>query len=321
VDIVIDAWRDDSDKQESIRASFEKTLSEIACARSLKLERLEGITITDRLDQALAAFDDGGLDRGRTLMRTTGEVEGVAMTPVGVRHGKAYCRIFLQSSTVEDIYGRPSSVIARYVVVHELAHAHDLTVKSASIEAILVKTPRDLFTPPVFWQIAEIVWNEYAASRLSATENPDMQQTMDQMLVMALRQIKPGTKRIIQTCQQAGRSATAFELATPLVSNVLKHTSHVIGHEEGNRRPNRTLEPALGQSLQAAQWESGFSEQRSILNEMWASYGNWKDISVFAPLLSFIKRSYRVCAVEVYTQDSQAKARLFMHLLPQFINS
>ncbi len=200
MDIAVDAWRNDEAKQESIRESFSKIVSGMLVAHSLRVQRIEGITITDRLDNALAAFDDGGLDTGRTLTRTTGDIEGVAMTPVGIRDGKAYCRVFIKSSTVEELFRDPLAAQARYIVAHELGHGHDLTVKSEALEPMLLKTSGDLLTPPIFWQIAEIVWNEYVACRLSATEDPSMQRTMNTMMAIALGRVRPGTQAVIKSC-------------------------------------------------------------------------------------------------------------------------
>ena len=315
VDIVVDAWRDDEAKQENIRESLSKIVSGMIVALSLRVQRIEGITITDRLDNALAAFDDGGLVTGRTLTRTTGDIEGVAMTPVGIRGGKAYCRVFIQASTAEELCQNPSAAQSRYIVAHELGHGHDLTVKSEALEPMLLKTPGDLFTPPVFWQIAEVVWNEYAACRLSANEDPAMQQIMNAMLAMALDRIRPGTRAVIKSCIAAKTSAGALDGVTPLVSDVLKHGSHVIGHSEGLGTSNPALGTDLLERLENVGWVSGLAEQRSILNRMWSSYEAWKDTDVFEPLLEFIKRSYKLCAVEVYAERGLAKTRFYMDLV------
>ena len=96
--------------------------------------------------------------------------------------------------------------------------------------------------------------------------------------------------------------------------------AHVIGHSEGLGTTDLTLDVGLAKSLQDAGWTLGFAEQRSILNGMWSSYGTWRDVDVFAPLLDFVKRSYQLCAVEVYADDSQAKTRFFMNMLSRFIN-
>lgn len=123
-----------------------------------------------------------------------------------------------------------------------------------------------------------------------------MQRIMNAM--MALDRIRTGTRAVIHSFIAATTSPGAVDGATPLVSDGLKHGNHVIGHSEGLGTSNPPLGTALLQRLENVGWLSGFAEQRSILNQVWSSFGAWKDAEVLEPLLEFIKLSYRLCGVD-----------------------
>ena len=322
IDIEIAAWSSDDVRKGAVHAALEAFVTDLVATHDYDLSRLEAITVTADLDRALAEFDDGGLEAGRTLTRTRGSSEGFGMTPVCVRDGSARCHTFLAPAAIANLVADSAQSadahdVARYIIAHELGHAHDLAQRACYLERFIIKSPGDLLTPPVFWQLAEICWNEYAACHLSCGIYPSILSAFTEQLFMTLRDFKQSVRAMIISCKLQGTSARAFAGAIDSLYPVLKHTSYVLGHLDGLKRS--AMPPQISTALSNAGLAELSAGLGGVLREMWRTYPAWTEITVYDPLISFLKRAFRFAAVDVYEADGQLKAKLIMNLLPVFL--
>ena len=321
IDINITAWSNDKIRKQAARVALEALVSDFVKTRNYDLSRLEGITVAADLDRALAEFDDGGLETGRTLTRTRGDSEGVGMTPVCIRDGSARCHTFHAALTIAHLVAGPSQStdaynLARYTIAHELGHAHDLAQRARHLERFIIRSPGDLLTPSVFWQLAEICWNEYAACQLSCETYPPILSALSEQLFLTLQDFKQSVRAMIMKCKVAGSSAPVFPGAIDSLYPVLKYSSYVLGHLDGLKI---AMPPQISTALSNAGLSELFADLANVLREMWRTYPAWTELTVYDPLISFLKRAFRFAAVDVYEADGQLKAKLIMNLLPTFV--
>lgn len=319
ITIIVDAWHEDGERKTKATDLLE-TVHALRLTQNLDLSRLEGITVTTNLDEALANFDDGGIKTGRTLTRSTGDTVGVAMTPVCKRGESAMCRIFLSASTVSALNGQSDVCTELYILAHELGHAHDLAKRCQHLEPHVLQTPGDLLTPPVFWQLAEICWNEYAACRLSALTCPEMTAPLEEMLVQALRNLRPCLRQNLRNYSPVPGPKILLNDATAPLCPVLKAASYFLGHRAG--LGNTTgFSAALTDSLDANGFLQKLEELCTILADMWEAYPDWTNLDVYEPLIEFLKGFYTVCALDVYEENGQAKVRVNRRLMAAILQS
>lgn len=317
-DIEVDAWRDKPDVQNFVREQLQQTIDSLAETHALDLGRLIGVTVTDRLDEALANFDDGGIQNKRTLTRTKGATVGVAVTPVCNRNGHAYCRVFVQAEDVWSIV-KNNDKQARYILAHELAHAHDLAQKSKTIEQIVLKLPGNEEVPPVFWQLADLIWSEYAACRKSAPEQPEMLATMYSMLDRALEHLASDVRLMVSVSQSGGTLQQILDVATAAIEPILKHSSHVLGHRASLGQTQFPLPPELEQLLDVNHLRSFYEEEGAILAKMWESHGAWESGSAYDLLLDFVRRGYAACGLQMYVEDGAAKVKAIPSVIKRIL--
>jgi|GEM_PF-6790124 len=316
IDIKIDAWRDQAERQDSIRQQLWQLIESLAQSHALDLGRLLGVTVTDQLDEALANFEDGGIQNGRTLTRTKGVTEAVAVTPICKHNGQAYCRVLLMARDVPALFEQTGKQ-ARYILAHELGHAHDLTQKSKTIEHVALNLPGDNETPPVIWQIADVIWNEYAACIKSATEYPEMLSTMYLMLDRAIECLPSEVRRMVTAGKNGGTSTDLLDIATETIEPILKHCSHVLGHRAGLGQDILPLPSELEQLMETHQIDSLYVELGAVLATMWISHGGWESVAEYGPLLDFVRRAYAACGLNLYVEDAAMKMKAIPETLAQ----
>jgi hypothetical protein len=317
LEIQIDAWRDKPESQAFIREHLLSTIKSMAETYALDLSRLLGVTVTDNFDEALANFDDGGIQNGRILTRTKGAIIGVAVTPICKRNDHAYCRVFVQA---EDIWSmlKNGDKRSRYILAHELGHANDLAQKAKTIEHSVLDLPGDELMPPVIWQIADVVWNEYAACRKSAMEQPEMLMTMYSMLNRAILALAAEVRRLITASRSGADLQRVLDIATSAIEPILKHGSYVLGHRASLGLSSVPLPPELEQSLDENHLRAVYEEEGAILANMWELHGSWESAAVYDSLLSFVCRAYAACGLEIYQEDDRAKVKAIPDVLKRF---
>jgi hypothetical protein len=319
MEIEVDAWRDKPEIQVFVREQLLSVVESLAKFYELDLSRLLGLTVTDRFDEALSSFDDGGIQNGRTLTRTNGATVGVAVTPICKRNGHAYCRIFIQADDVWSIL-KNGDKQSRYILLHELGHANDLAQKAKTIENIVLDLPGNEQMPPVFWQIADVVWNEYAACRISAKEHPEMLLTMYSMLDHAIDALAADIRMLISASRRGAALQELLDIATAAIEPILKHNSHVLGHRASLGQSPLPLPPELEELLGENQLRSVYEEEGAILANMWESHGDWESTSVYDSLLDLVRRAYAACGLEIYEEDAKAKVRGMPDVLQRFLS-
>ena len=317
LEIEIDAWREKPEVQAFIREHLPSAIKSLAETHALDLSRLLGVTVTDRLDEALANFDDGGIQNGRTLTRTKGATIGVAVTPICRRNGHAHCRVFIQADYIWSML-KNGDKQSRYILAHELGHANDLAQKAKTIEHIVLDLPGDELMPPVIWQIADVVWNEYAACRKSAMEDPEMLRTMYSMLDHAIEALAADVRMLITASRSGADLQRILDIATEAIEPILKHSSHVLGHRGSLGQSSFPLPPELEKLLDENHLRSVYEDEGTILANMWELHGTWESASIYDSLLSLVRRSYAACGLEIYEEDAKAKVRAIPDVFKRF---
>jgi hypothetical protein len=257
-------------------------LHEAEAANSVVLDRLEGISVVENLAVALKNFDAGYPSDHGAAMRDT--VLGRMITTR--RADRVRGHIFLPVDAALQIANKdaPLHKMCAYMFTHECAHVQDLETRSKSL------TTEDLLDPPLSQPIAlslQIVWNEYAACRLSAFSYPDQVGDFQEALrqsVTALVASREKVKAVFAPTPE-GRQL-ALSIALDLALPVMQAFSYLFGHCRGIAKIPAEHVPQNYLTLITDQTTSeAFSRMEQQLDRLWDSRDRWDGYRAFDDLV------------------------------------
>jgi hypothetical protein len=144
-------------------------------SRYINLERLDGITVAFDYDEALAQLDRG-YNPSKPLTRTgTDKLVGVAMSPAVLRDGVVKSRLVFHAPFVLGLEEPNTENFRRalYLVAHECGHVQDLKERDEAFPETILRRPFANDEEAILGQFSTVIWEEYAASRVSAIFGED----------------------------------------------------------------------------------------------------------------------------------------------------
>lgn len=150
-----------------------EVIEESAREMEITLVGLDGVTIAHDYDRALAELDRG-YETKQALTRTNDAVaSGIAMAPLVRRNGQIMTHLIMSVAVVPLIDNPTLGVSGRYILAHELAHAHEHYWRNKGIPNVLLQHTISAADGRVLYEIAEACWGEYVACFFSASIHPD----------------------------------------------------------------------------------------------------------------------------------------------------
>ena len=124
-------------------------------------------------------------------------------------------------------------VSGKYIIAHELAHAHENYFRDRQLPGILLQHRLFGAQEILLFQTADTCWSEYAASNLSAAAYPEHGLLYERTFVAALRQF---AERILVTKREWAKDqdyGKAWARIPSDVTAVLRYASYLMGHVSG----------------------------------------------------------------------------------------
>jgi len=256
-------------------------LETVQARNGISLERLEGVTIVPNLIEALRTFDAGYPSDHAAAMRDA--VMGRMIT--ALRDGRVQGHVFLPIDVAFQIAleGAPARRTCEYMLVHECTHVQDLEMRAQALSS------SEILTPPLAQPIAlclQIVWNEYAASRLSGYVHPGQLADYQELLRQSTATLISSRKdlRSLWAPTPEGRS-TALTAALNLALPVLQAFAYLFGHCRGIDAQFAENVPENFTVLTAASSiRDGFSALEEQLDSLWDRRNAWRGFIEFEQL-------------------------------------
>lgn len=268
-----------------LRENLRSLMLAIEATNSISLERLEGVSVVENLTSALKSFDAGYPSDHAAAMRDT--VMGrMIMTKRG---DSVQGHIFFPGDAALQLANKdaPYHQLCAYMFTHECAHVQDLETRAKLL------TTEELLNPPLAQPIAlslQIVWNEYAACRLSAYSAPGQNEEFKVLLqesVTALTLSVDEPKNAFAPTLD-GRTRS-LHLALNLALPVLQAFAYLLGHCRGTSANFAELVPQNYVLLTSNQRiADAFSNVERHLDLLWQSRSQWKGFEAFENLATAI---------------------------------
>jgi hypothetical protein len=271
------------------------------------LKRLDGVTVAYDYDQALAELDKGfGSQKISTATRNEFAV-GIAMAVTVLRNGKPRSHLVINAGVVEALKDdeNPNHDIAFGILAHEAAHVHDLEMQDVAFPGVLLQK-QVAYRDGVLLGLATLCWEEYIASRLSASFQHSQQlEWFETTLCAALQDVRERGNNHIREYRLHSDIGKLMERLQVEYGTVLKYSAYLLGHIAGADLSFASDAPKAASLIESKTFfASTFKEMSGTLETMWATYGHWTEgIEIFAPLKRLIYEFLKIVGVDMQERE------------------
>ena len=280
-------------------------------SRSIDLSRLDGVTIAFDYPGALASIERG-FSTSRPLQPTSDEhLVGVAMMVPVLRNGVVKGHPVFSAPALLPIENPSSAEFeqAIYMLAHECAHVDDLGIRDRQFPGVLLQQPVTDMFDGALQLVAEAVWDEYAACRLSASFAPAQLAAYEEGFCNVLTNSLDQTNARILAYRTHHDVSRVLREAGHALCEPLRLAAYLYGHADAlsDRGPLPTVraDEALRSSLHGPFVE----RMRTHLRQMWETRGSWLSRAVYEPLKGI---AWEVLATGGLTLERQPEGGLYV---------
>lgn len=248
----------------------------------INLERLDGITVAFDYDEALAQLDRG-IQASRPLTRTsTKQLVGVAMTPAVLRNGIVKSHMVFNAPFVLRLEEQDTEEFrnAFYLVAHECGHVEDLRHRDEAFPGTVLQRAITNAEDAILEQLSGALWEEYAASRVSAIFGEEQTAIYEESFSSVLGIARSQANAAIRSYRLHGNIRRVLEEAGNPLCEPLRLAAYLIGHLDG-LGSEFDLVPRARDQLAASPYKSFVQRMGDALRELWSHRGRWASPSEF----------------------------------------
>lgn len=288
-----------------------QAIDELAQQLGLSLAGLDGVTIAVDYDAGLQQLDRG-YNASEVLTRTNDEVaSGIAMTPYVLRNGRVMSHMVLSAAVVPLIDTPILGVSGKYIIAHELAHAHEHYFRDRKLPNTLLNAKITKPDDAVLFESADACWGEYAACYFSAPVHPDQAKLFEMMVLSSL---KDARQKIVEAKRQWLRDRdfpAVWRTISPIALSLLKYFSYLLGHAAGLNTSLEDMAREAFEILQSNPWLLPWIEKlQRTLGTMLDTFEEWQSLEVFDPLKQIARGLFADCGMSI--SDSNGSLHVYV---------
>jgi len=203
-----------------------------------------------------------------------------------------------------------------HILAHEAAHVHDLAYQDRAFPGVLLKR-KVAYREGLLLQMASACWEEYVASRLSASFAADERlDHFESTFCAALQGVRERTNGHIRRYRLHADLTQLMAQVEREYGGVLKYGSYLLGHVAGLGRSFPDTAPTAYALVQSTpHFKPMFEKLSACLESMHANYGNWPGLEVYAPLQAIVHELLKAAGVDI--QDHPEGAYIAVPFTPE----
>lgn len=254
-------------------------------AWTMPLDRLDGITIADDYEGALATLDRGKLGIGAARSRQDDKAVGIAQTPNVMRDGILKSHIvmvgFIARNLLSDV--EEDRARAEYVVANQLAHVGFTQIFDEALPGVLLSAVDGL--DGLLQSCTYSAWNAYFAGRAAAPfGGPHRFEDEQYVVLTALEELFTEVPKARASYRWHGDMDRFLEEILPRVRFFLEHAAGLLGHADGVDQDVFVQAPQLAEELEKRQLKAWYADFRRDLAFLWDRRGRWESYAEFLAL-------------------------------------
>lgn len=289
------------------RFSDEISFTIIECGRFLDLERLAGVTVGYDFDAALASVDLGFESTRARQYTNNDEVICVAKAMNVLRDGRVMSHVVYNARFVEAILD-PSDghhMEALHIVAHELGHVAELKWRDEAMPGIILRHRYDNWVRGMLIEAATVVWEEYAACRLTAlvSDKEALKRTYADTFDAAASKSLARAHEKIKTYRTHGQLDQLLVEAGEPLAMPLKLAGYLLGHLDGieDQEGLHLLCPSYAKSHLV----SVIPQVHQVLRRLWDTRASWAGLEVFDDLFQLVIKTFEAAGIELIDQGNE----------------
>jgi hypothetical protein len=203
-------------------------------SRFIDIERLDGVTVALDYPAALAQLDRG-FQTSQRLSATDSEIAvGTGMAPAVLREGVVKTHIVLNANMVWPLMSSEHEMqkLAIYLLAHECAHVEVQKGNDLAMPGTLLQRIAGDIEESVRWQIIMACWDEYAASRTSASFGMQWQ-AYEETFVASLKETWDRANGHIRAYRYHSNHDQVLGEVAGGYGNLMKYASYLLGDLHG----------------------------------------------------------------------------------------
>jgi hypothetical protein len=296
--------------------AFSATLIEIS--RYLDLERMAGATVTWNLDDAFAAIDRGFEGAKPITYTQSNELTCVAKCIPVLRNGVPHHHVVWHAGYLAALMDpeHEHHMYAIHVIAHECGHVMDLKWRDQAFPGVILQEGYDGYVAALLDGTTSVVWEEYAACRLSAmlSDKEDLRATYVTAMTSVSKVAKPQANAAILAYRRHGDIDQVLTDAGGPLCEPLRAAGYLLGHLDGidDNSPLAELCPDLA----GTPYLDLLEKLRVELRNVWSTRAEWTTIpEVFAGLRQIGVNA--VAAGGIYFNETDEGTRVDIPFTPE----
>ena len=261
----------------------------VEISRDIDLRNLDGITLAIDYQKALAE-----LDRGRTdlqpLSSSTFDKDGAigaAMAPSVWRDGEVKTHLVFNLSVVaglalEDTQSEDWQ-LSLHTLAHECAHVEVTAAMDAAFPGKILQEKITDHLKGRRWEVISATWDEYGATRISATYGADPTGGYLEIFLGSLSTARDAAHDAITAYRTHGDIDLVMTEVVTAYGNLIKYSGYLLGTLDGCGVAVKDV-PTLAAALNSHWYAGPFERLHRTFNELWDSWGRWGSREEFEPI-------------------------------------
>lgn len=253
-------------------------------SRVIDLERLDGVTIAYDYPKALLELDRG-FEASQPLAPTRDRAHGIAMAPIVLREGVLKSHIVLDANWArfldDETHQYHKTMV--YSLAHECGHVQDHKLRDIAFPGIIGRQRVSGLLEGFRQQFIDGSWDEYAASRVSASFDENQVKLHERTFLDILESIEARKDELLlshRTHQDYGRVAREVSREYKIL---LQAAAYLLGHLDGLGK-DLDLAPGARDKLEAHWFKDYWRRMSACFSDLWSRNGAWQSMDEFQPL-------------------------------------
>lgn len=274
-----------SSVEEAERVAYTVGYTVRLISRLIDLERLAGITIATDYTDGLASVDRGYPNAKTPTATSSSEIVGAAMSVNVLRDGVVKAHLVFAADMMLPLLdsNSPYTALALSLVAHECGHVADLKHRDEKFPGTILQNKYNGYYQQMIYPLADILWEEYAACRISAVFSDKETPRFEESLVSVSGVAQERSKAAIRAYRLHGNLNRVLAKAGNALCEPLRMMAYLRGQLDGL---GQDLDQApAARTLLACSAYGAISDQLTLaLRDLWERRAGWASPAEFEPL-------------------------------------
>lgn len=287
-------------------------------SRCIDLANLDGLTLAGDYAQALAELDRG-YETSFVLTPSDDIAIGVAMTPSVIRDGHLKSHIVLNANLAAAMMDQDHELhrTSIHTLAHEAAHVEITAAFDRCFPNVLLRARRANLHDHCRWEVILACWDEYAATRISATFGEDPTDGYEQTFITSLAETRESANRLIRAYRRHGDHGRIMGEVYGEYGRLMKYAAYHLGNLDGHGIDLQARARTIG--AMEGHWFTPYLERlQAGLRDLWSEFGRWSSTQPFEAIGDIADDMVREGGVRV-SNEGEGRVRIDVPFTPDTI--